>query len=142
VATVADGLLSFWGGLARMHLGWVLLCDGGLDRGFALWEEGRKIFTSVGSRTGLPVYIANTAIALLAAGDVERGADLAAQAREELEVFREMWNEPIVLLAGAEATAAQGGDPGPALDLALASAQARSMAGAARRIEAARGRLA
>jgi hypothetical protein len=96
-----------------MHLGWVLLCDGELDRGFALWEEGRKIFTSVGSRTGLPAYLANTALAVLAAGEVERGADLAAQARQELELYREMWNEPIVLLAEAEATRRRAATPAP-----------------------------
>jgi hypothetical protein len=52
-----------------------------------------------------------------------------------------MWNEPIVLLAGAHAAAAQGGDPEPLLEQALVSARSRSMAGAARRIEAARARL-
>jgi hypothetical protein len=133
-----EGLLSFWGSQARMHHGWTRMVAGEVDDGWALWQEGRKAYGSAGLRTGNGMFLANAALALLDAGRTEVGLDLAAQAREELDLYREMWTEPLVLLAEARAASARGDDPRALLDAARAAAEVRSMAGAVRRIEAVR----
>ncbi len=80
-------------------------------------------------------------LALLAAGRVEEAADYGAGAREELPVFRELFSEPVVLLAEGELVAAHGASATELLERAEQTARDSGAAGMVRRVRAARARL-
>ena len=134
VAADRDLTLSFWGSQARLYLGWARMRQGELEEGLRLWEAGAKGYTGAGLHTGMALFLASASLCLLDAGRTDDAADLAAQARGELEVFGEVWPQPVVLLAEAELARATGRDGTALLDRASATARAMGAVGMVRRV--------
>ena len=135
-----DLTLSFWGSQARLYLGWARMRQGALDEGLRLWEAGAKGYTGAGLHTGMALFLASASLCLLDAGRTDDAADLAAQARAELEVFGEAWPLPVVLLAEAELARASGHDGTALLERAAGAARAMGAAGMERRVARAQSR--
>ena len=107
--------------------------QGEVDEGLRLWEAGVKGYTGAGLHTGMPLFLAGASLCLLDAGRTDDAADLATQARGELEVFGEVWPLPVVLLAEAELARATGRDGTALLDRAARAAASMGAVGMARR---------
>jgi hypothetical protein len=81
------------------------------------------------------LFLAARTAGLAAAGRVEDAAASAADARRELDTYREMWAEPLVIEAEALVAHARGDDPAVVTDLlrrAVAVATAQGALGVAR----------
>lgn len=130
----------FWRGQALMQRAIVAAWKGDADSALQLFEEGRNLYTGVGGRSALVTFTASLAMNLARIGSdhLDDANGLLAAARAELETYRELWNEPVLLIAeGVVAHAA--GDDGRArsrFDEAAATATAQGAHALARRAAA------
>ena len=68
-----------------MAIGWADMTSGRLDEGLLTFREALEQYQLIGMRSGLGLFLANSAIALLAGGAPAEGSDYVADARHELE---------------------------------------------------------
>jgi hypothetical protein len=65
----------------------------------ASFDEGMARYTGIGGRSATSTFEASLAMNLARAGEVEEAQRRVEAARDELSTRRELWNEPVVLLA-------------------------------------------
>jgi hypothetical protein len=90
---------AFWGGQALMQRGIVEAWHGRVPEGVASFDEGMARYTGIGGRSATSTFEASLAMNLARAGEVEEAQRRVEAARDELSTRRELWNEPVVLLA-------------------------------------------
>jgi hypothetical protein len=100
---------AFWGGQALMQRAVVEAMRGDADLALQLYHEGRDRYVGIGAHSGMPTFSASVALQLARCGRLPEARALIDEARAELSSRREMWNEPIVLIAEA-VVAHAGGD--------------------------------
>ncbi len=135
MAADAGGQFGFWSGQFLMHQGIVRALDGSVDDALAAFDRGKAIYTGIGGRSAVATFEASLAMNVARRGRLADAQARVAAARTELDTYRELWNEPIVLIAeGVVAHAA--GDLGAAADRlgrAVERATAQGSHGLARR---------
>ena len=115
----------------RCYLGAALCVRGDVDRGLELFDPAWDAYRAVGLRTNGSTWLASRAHGLAAVGRVDDAKRALADARTELETYRDLYAESTVLLAEAMLVHARGDDPTDVLREAfdVATAQgARAMA--------------
>ncbi|HEX6597271.1 MAG TPA: BTAD domain-containing putative transcriptional regulator, partial [Acidimicrobiales bacterium] len=110
IGTEADpgSQFAFWGGQALMQRGIVLAWRGKVDEGIAAFEEGKARYVGIGAHSAMPTFEATVAMNVARWGRIPEAEDLLAGARAELAARRELWNEPVVLIAEAVVANATG----------------------------------
>ncbi|MFP5319852.1 MAG: BTAD domain-containing putative transcriptional regulator [Acidimicrobiia bacterium] len=143
IGTEADpgSQFAFWGGQALMQRGTVLAWRGHVDEGIASFTEGKARYMGIGARSGLPTFQAGVAMHAARWGRLAEAESLVSGARAELEARKELWNEPVLLIAEAVVANAAGNRPLAADKLALAISRAaaqgsHALAGRALRVAA------
>jgi DNA-binding SARP family transcriptional activator len=107
-ATDPGSQFAFWYGQYLMQRGIVLARRGEADAAIESFAQGKQRYTDVDGRSALATFEATLGLHLAAHGRVEDARRAVDAARLELETYDERWNEPVVLLADAVATAAEG----------------------------------
>ncbi len=101
LASDPDGIFGFWGIAGRCYLGAGLALRGDLDEGLALLDFAWEAYTGMGQRTNGVTLLSARAQGLAEAGRLDEATAALAEARRELAVYRELYAEPLLLLADA-----------------------------------------
>jgi tetratricopeptide (TPR) repeat protein len=99
---------AFWGGQLLVHRGLELIRTGDVDGGLAAFDQGRDRYLAAGGRSGMALFLAERAVAVLAHRP-DLAADMLAEAWAEHRSCGEGWSEPHLHTAAARVAAA-GGD--------------------------------
>jgi hypothetical protein len=137
IASDPEATFSFWGRGLRGYLAAALIQQGRVEEGLEQIGPAIDRVVAGGSRSGLALFLATRTAGLASAGRVEDAAASAADARRELDTYREMWAEPLVIEAEALVAHARGDDPAVVADLlrrAVAVATGQGALGVARRV--------
>ncbi|HET6951259.1 MAG TPA: BTAD domain-containing putative transcriptional regulator [Acidimicrobiales bacterium] len=116
-----ESLFSFWGRGLHAYLATALIELGNLEEGLPMVEWATRRFNDAGGRTGTVVFKTARAAGLAEAGRLDEAAEAVTEMRRELETYREMFAEPVVIEAEARVRHARGVDPAEVRTL-LASA--------------------
>jgi hypothetical protein len=110
-----EAQFAFWSGQVLMHRGVTLVWRGDVDEGIARFAQGRDLYSGVGGRSGLTMFLAVLGFHLARRGRLDEARAALADSRREMDAHGERWGEADVLVAegvlarveGDEATAAE-----------------------------------
>jgi predicted ATPase len=85
LAVAREHVLPFWIGGGLFFSGWALARRGELTEGIARMSQGIDTYDATGAKLGLPSFRGDLASALIAAGDLDRAADVLDLALRQVQ---------------------------------------------------------